>query len=146
MRRMSLTLAGALLLMPATALAQHDHVKAEIEAGSQAFETAFNAGDGGAVGMLYTEDAQIKPPNSAPIEGRAAITEYWSAAAGQGTSFDLTTTEVYSMGDMAWEMGTYVGTAEDGSHLDHGHYSVLWKKVDGEWKLHRDSWSSDMSM
>jgi len=95
---------------------------------------------------MYTEDGMIKPPNSAPIEGRAAITSYWSEAAAGDVSFDLTTSEVYSMGDTAWEMGMYVGTAADGSHVDHGHYSVLWKKVGGEWKLHRDTWSSDMSM
>ena len=32
----------------------------------------------------------------------------------------------------------------DGKHLDHGTYMTLYKKVDGAWKIYRDTWNSSM--
>ena len=32
----------------------------------------------------------------------------------------------------------------DGKHLDHGSYMTLYKKVDGGWKIYRDTWNSSM--
>lgn len=147
MRRMLSTLAGALLLLPTSALAQHEHgdMKAEITAASEAFEAAYNAGDGAAVAAIYTADAIVKAPNMAPITKPEELLAFWSEAASGEQKFDLTTQEVYGMGDYAYEIGMYSSEDSAGAHTDHGHYFALWRKVDGKWKLHRDAWSSDMN-
>jgi uncharacterized protein (TIGR02246 family) len=146
MRKAGLFIAIALMALPGTALAQQgSSVDAEIANVGAKWQAAFNAGDGAAIGALYSDDASLLPPNSAPINGGEAITAFWSEAVGQGATTELTSKEVYSMGDMAVEVGMYSGTNADGSHQDHGHFTVIYKKVDGKWMMYRDMWNSDMS-
>ena len=35
-------------------------------------------------------------------------------------------------------------TTKDGKTADRGKSCVVWKKVNGQWMLHRDIWSTDM--
>ncbi|MCL7972014.1 MAG: nuclear transport factor 2 family protein [marine benthic group bacterium] len=144
MQKVVIILAAALLAFPATGLAQHDDVKADFEAMSMKWKAAYDSGDGAAVAALYAEDAMLLPPNMDPVSGREAIAEFWTMATAAGGTTDLKVKEVYSMGDMAAEVGTYSGTNADGSHADHGHYTIIWKKVDGKWMMYRDMWNSDM--
>ena len=53
-------------------------------------------------------------------------------------------TEVESGGNIAYESGTYELKTQDGRTADKGKYCVVWKKVNGQWMLHRDIWSTDM--
>jgi uncharacterized protein (TIGR02246 family) len=145
MRKVVTIIAAALLALPATGLAQHDDMKADFEAMAAKWAAAYDSGDGAAVAALYSDDATLLPPNMAPVTGREAISEFWTMATANGGTTELKVKEVYSMGDMAAEVGTYSGTNADGSHGDHGHYTVIWKKVDGKWKMYRDMWNSDMS-
>jgi len=146
MRKAVMILAAALLVLPATALAQYgDDAQRAVEASSAKWQAAYNAGDGAAIAALYTKDAVLHPPNSAPVHGSEAIEAFWTAAVGQGGTTELTTKEVYGMGDMAVEIGMYTGTNADGSHADHGHYTVVFKNEGGQWKMFRDMWNSDMS-
>jgi uncharacterized protein (TIGR02246 family) len=147
MHKAVLILALAILALPAAALAQHDdHGDAEVAKVTAKWQSAYNAGDGAAVAALYTDDAVLMPPNSPPVTGGQAIEAFWSEAVGQGATTELTSKEVYAMGDMAVEVGMYSGTNADGSHQDHGHFTVIYKKVDGKWMMFRDMWNSDMSM
>lgn len=146
MRKAGLFVAMVLLLMPAAAQAQHeDHAKAALKEMTPRFQAAFNAGDGAAVAALYAEDAVVLPPNSAPIDGREAIETFWSAALESGMTAELTVKNIYGMGDNAAEVGMFVITGADGSHLDHGHYTLVYKKIDGEWFIASDMYNSDMS-
>jgi uncharacterized protein (TIGR02246 family) len=143
MKRMLLAFVGLLIALPATAWAQDD-AKAQIEAVSAKWQAAYNSGDGAAVAALYTEDGALMPPNAEPVMGTKAIQAFWDEGMASGVTFELKTKEVYEAGDMLVEVGGYVGTAADGSHADHGKFVVVYKKVDGEWKLHRDIWNSSM--
>ena len=51
---------------------------------------------------------------------------------------ELATVELDVLGDTANEVGTYHMLAEGGVTADRGKYVVVWKKEDGEWRLHRD--------
>jgi ketosteroid isomerase-like protein len=55
----------------------------------------------------------------------------------------LTTVEVQGCGDTAWEVGRYTVPGEGGKVLDTGDYVVIWKREGGEWKLHRDIWTTN---
>lgn len=145
MRKAVMVLTAAMLALPATALAQHGDAEEAIEAISAKWQAAYDAGDGAAIAALYSKDAVLHPPNSAPVHGAEAIEVFWSEAASTGSTTELTTKEVYSMGDTAVEIGMYTGTNADGSHSDHGHYTVIYQKMDGKWMMFRDMWNSDMS-
>lgn len=156
----------ALLVLPATALAQemememegHDEmaheqheamveeVTAAVEAASAAFAEAFSAGDAEAVAAMYTEDAVVLPPGSDAVEGRAAIQESMAAemAAMGDVVMTFETTEVQAMHRQALEVGSYTVEGADGTHLDHGKFIAIWKNTDDGWKMTRDIWNSSM--
>ena len=56
----------------------------------------------------------------------------------------LTTLEAEAQGDTAYEVGTYTLPGEGGKMLDVGKYVVVWKRVGGQWKLHRDIWTTSV--
>lgn len=141
MRRITTIVAAALLALPALGIAQ----EAEIKAGTEKFEAAWNAGDAAGVAAMYSMDAVLLPPNSPPVRGMKNIEALWAESVSMGGTADLTTDEVFVMGDMATEVGVYVINADDGSTVDNGHYMVVWKLEDGVWKMHRDMWNSDQS-
>jgi len=146
MRKAGLLIAMTLLLMPATALAQYgDHGGAALKEMTPKWQAAYNAGDAAGLAALYAKDGVLHPPNSAPVDGREAIEAFWAAVLESGGSTELTVKDMYSMGESAAEVGMWVGTGADGSHADHGHYTLIFKQVDGEWQISSDMWNSDMS-
>lgn len=135
-------LAGvALTTAPA---AQPSDARAGIEAATREFEAAAARGDGAAVAALYTADAMLLPPNSDPVKGSQAVTDFWKAMLGAGVAAKFTILEVTAHGDTAHEVGTYDMKSTDGQPLDRGKYIVIWKRDGGRWKLYRDIWNSSL--
>lgn len=146
-RRIAAGVAALVLALPLPAFAQAgpSGLRAEIEKASQAWQTAYNAGDAAALAALYTPDATVMAPGAAAASGRAAIEALFKADVAKGAKNTLTTNEVFGGGDYAIEVGGWVANAADGSHLDHGSYVTVYKKVDGSWKIYRDTWNSSMA-
>ena len=131
---------------PSSTSAQSTDVRAAIEAVNAKFGAAWGKKDAAAVTALYTANATLLPPNVARVTGAEAILEFWKAAlAAAPPAAKLTSTEVEAHGDTAHEVGTYQMFASDGKVVDTGKYVVVWKREGGQWKLHRDMWSSDMA-
>jgi uncharacterized protein (TIGR02246 family) len=106
----------------------------------------FRRGDGGAVARLYTDDAQLLPTGSDPISGPAAIRDFWESVLAMGVKdVQLETKEVDAQGATAIEMGQYTLFVDGGQLADRGKYIVVWKLVNGEWKLHRDIWNTSLA-
>jgi uncharacterized protein (TIGR02246 family) len=119
-------------------------LRREIEHANAAFSAAFVAGDAAAVAGMYTEAARLLPPNGPIVDGRDAIERFWEGAMASGIKgVDLKTSEVEAFGDTAIESGAATLYAEHGVVADHGKYLVVWKQVEGRWKLHRDCWNSN---
>jgi len=117
-----------------------------IERANQAFAAAFAKGDAKAVAQMYTETGQLFPPNTQIVEGRPAIEEFWKAVMASGIArVELKTAEVESLGDALAESGRATLFGKEGTVLDKAKYIVVWKKVGGQWKLHRDCWNSDQA-
>ncbi|MGH8455257.1 MAG: YybH family protein [Nevskiales bacterium] len=136
--------AGAVLLFGVACSDRQKEVSGEIGVINQQFMTALAAGDGSAIAALYTEDGQLLPPASPPITGRQAIAGFWQGGINAGIKgASLKTTEAEGHGDTAHEVGEYRMLAADGSEIDAGKYIVLWKRVEGQWKLHRDIWNTN---
>ncbi|UCF21128.1 MAG: SgcJ/EcaC family oxidoreductase [Gemmatimonadota bacterium] len=148
MRRLVPLICGALLALNSPALAQH-HTDADaaIRAGSQQWAAAWNAGDAAALAALYAEDAAVMAPGAEPATGRAAIAKHFESSlkTASGGQDKIETLQVMVAGDWAVEVGKFAATAADGSHVDHGPYIAVWKKVDDKWMLYRDIWNSSMS-
>jgi uncharacterized protein (TIGR02246 family) len=110
----------------------------------RAWEKAYNAGDAAALTALYTKDAKVMAPGAETASGTSAIQKLFAADIAQGAKNTLTLGDVVGFGDYALETGTFVATSAEGKHLDHGSFMTLLKKVDGGWKIHRDTWNSSM--
>jgi uncharacterized protein (TIGR02246 family) len=145
-RRIAQGLVALALTLPLPALAQAGatDVRAQISKMDQAWQAAYNSGDAAALAALHAQDAKVMAPGSEPVSGRAAIQEFYAAAVKDGAKNTLTTGDVMGFGDFAVATGGWVANAADGTHLDHGTYMTLYKRVNGAWKIYRDTWNSSM--
>lgn len=106
---------------------------------------SFNSGDLKGIAALYTEDACRMPPNQETIKGRAAIVAHLEGMKEMGAAkVKIRGTVDESSGDMAHGAGTYEILGADGSHIDHGKWMNVSKKVGGKWLISCDIWNSDM--
>jgi ketosteroid isomerase-like protein len=103
---------------------------------------AFNRGDVAGFARVYAEDARILPPDAEPIDGRAAIEQFWAGAARQLGIRDLRliSDEVEVLGERAYEQGRFEFMTGQGPAR--GKFIVVWRREpDGEWRWHRDIWN-----
>jgi uncharacterized protein (TIGR02246 family) len=143
-RRFGLFGAALALSLPCAIAADPPDPRKAIEAANAQFGAAYGRGDARALADMYTEGGQLYPPNEHVVAGRAAIEQFWKAAMDSGAQgVQLKTVEVESLGDSAVEAGTYTLHGKGGTTLERGKYLVLWKWVEGAWKLHRDCWNSN---
>jgi len=96
-------------------------------------------GDAAGMGDMYTEDAILLPAGGLRTEGREAIEAFWAKKFGSGVAdVQLTTEDLVPLGDdLVYEIGRYTTAQKDAVPVS-GQYLVLWKRVDGRWKLHVD--------
>ena len=134
-----------LILGVTSAHAQDGKTRAGIEAANQALIAALARGDAAAVAAAYTPEAQMFPANSDVVSGRAAIEKLWQEWITAGIrNLTLEAVEVEGFGDTAIEVGKYAMPGNDGKLLDEGKYVVIWKRHQGDWKLHRDIWTTNV--
>ncbi len=121
---------------------------AGIEAATQAWLEAVNAGDWAALGATYTEDAVLLPPNEPVVQGRSDI-QAWFEAFPPVSDINLETEEIEGLGDVAFVRGSYTLTitpegmdavTDTGKFLD-----VRRKQADGSWLIYRDIFSSNLT-
>jgi uncharacterized protein (TIGR02246 family) len=133
------SVAAIVLIIASSVSAQQREARTAVEAGNKRFSEALKRGDAQGLTSLYTKDAMVFPANSEIVKGREAIKGMWDGVIAAGIKgITLTTVEVESCGDIANEVGTYTMMGEGDKELDRGKYIVVWKREDGQWKLHRD--------
>lgn len=120
-------------------------VRAAIEAGNKKFSDGAAKHDAALLVTAYTIDAEAFPPNSEMVKGRPALQKLWQSVLDSGiAAVELKTTEVEAAGSLAYEVGTYAMKTKEGVVADRGKYCVVWKRVNGEWLLHRDIWTTSL--
>ena len=122
-------------------------VTSEIVEANEVFADLFNAHKGEDIGKLYTENGRLFPSNSPVIEGQEAIGQFWNAVFGMGIdNATLTTVHVESFESTAIEEGAYKLFDANSNQLDEGKYIIIWKNIDGQWRLDRDIFSSNIPL
>lgn len=111
----------------------------------KAFSEAYMAKDHLAIANFYTTDGKIFPTNAPIIEGRAAIAQRWKISEESTNLYHkVTPIEIKIVGDTAYDHGLYEGsiTNAKGVVTDFsGKYVIVWKKVEGDWKIYLDIWN-----
>ncbi len=121
-------------------------IHAEITSANQRFIKYFMEKDAESLGEHYTPGGQLMPTGSEIISGHVGIAQFWTGAFEMGlASVELDTLEVEQHGTTAIEVGTYTLKLPDGATADQGTYLVVWKKVEGVWKMHRDIWNTNLA-
>ena len=104
----------------------------------------YAANDSAGIAALYTEDAQLLPPDQEIVNGRAAIQEFFARTSPPGSAaIEIATVETHVFGDYAHRQGSFLLKGPDGTTVAAGKFLELWKKVDGRWMIHRDMWSAN---
>ena len=101
---------------------------------------------GNAVGMeeFYPKNGKLLPPNGDFVIGKRGIQAVRQSVMEMGIrEAKLVTIDLENQKDAAIEIGEYKLSAEDGHTTDLGKFITIWKNEAGQWKLHRDIWSSD---
>ena len=115
---------------------------ARIAEAGQRFLRLFALDDPPGIAACYTEDAQILAANMSPVRGRAAIESVFKFTRGPGHTLEFRTEELDVQGGTAIEIGAYVRKETGGATVDRGRYIVIWKRIGGEWKIHRDMFTT----
>jgi ketosteroid isomerase-like protein len=117
----------------------------QILANIKAFSNAYMNLDYEAIANSYTEDGIILPPGGDIITGRAAIKKRWTLPEGVKIPLHkITPTEITIIGDIAHDIGYYEGRTlkKDGTEVSwKGKYLIIWKKINGDWKIYADAWN-----
>ena len=148
---MRIRIVRLLALVPALLLSFVDTVQASevadrsaLDAAQQAWVEAFNARDADAMAALTTVDVVLLPPNAPVVRGRDAVHALWRQAASTAKAHaTVTNEETVILGEFAWSMGAFTHTLPNGAVVSRGKFLEIWQRVDGEWKIHRDMFSSN---
>lgn len=112
---------------------------------SRAFSRAYMDADYDVMASTYTENGKIFPNNSPVIEGRAAIKKHWILPEGTRVlDHQLLPEEINIIENIAYDWGYYKGETQANSgqiSAFKGKYVVIWKKIDGNWKMYLDIWN-----
>ena len=112
---------------------------------TSAYEQAFTKHDLAACVALFTDDAQILPQHGPAVAGRQEIEAYLKDNMTPVVAFDTDTEMTLVRGDLAVEQGRYrVRNVRRGSDIEEGKYVHVWRRVQGDWKLYRMIFNTDV--
>lgn len=119
-----------------------------IEALHRKYTEARTVADADAIADGWTLDAWSISPGKPMVKGREAILKitraHLSRPPAEQLRMKLENLEIEEHGDWAYHIGTFKDTTPDGTLVDEGVFMGIWKREDGEWKLHRDIWNSSL--
>ena len=121
-----------------------DSVKAHIKKEALNWGEEVRRGDSTAMAAHYASDAIVMPSNSEPVKGNDII-KFWGSVLRMGVKdLKLNISDISGDGDVYAETGTLELFGADNKSLDKGKYVVVWKKENGNWKMYRDIWNSNL--
>lgn len=122
-----------------------DSVKAQISASNAKYGASFANNDSATFLASYTGDACLYAPNAEALCSGEGIAMFFRQGYQMGIrDIKLTTSEVVGGPDAVAETGKYELMSSDGKTMDKGKFIVIWKPVNGQWKMYRDIFNTDM--
>ena len=115
-------------------------LKKEIELRLREYENHLKNGDSIALGGMYMIDAEIIPST---VGRENIIKVFGSMIRDSITGSSFKTTQLWGDNQLLVEDGTGTWSHANGTVVGKGRYLLVWKKVDGEWKILRDTWFPD---
>lgn len=132
---------------PEEATSPYERLWWEITEAHDRLETAIIRQDPEMAVSNYTRDAVLFAPTAPPIRGHRQIRAYLRGTINQGVrSAEYQTLDLEGTSNRMTEGGRYTFRDENGEILDMGKYLVLWKKVGGTWKVHREMFNTTMEV
>ncbi len=94
----------------------------------------------------YCKDTEVYSPQVAAVKGRDAIISFfYQNGCNKETVIDLPAGNIYGNASLVVEEGTYNFPDGKGGSFDKGKFIALWKQEDGQWKLYREIWNTDIA-
>jgi ketosteroid isomerase-like protein len=117
------------------------------------FVEAAGRGEAGGMASLYTDDADLLPPNAASLRGQAAIERFWHGGMEMGVrGLELETLRLKQVGGLVYEIGRYTVhfEPEGGAPVtDVATYLVVHTcQPDGSWRRAAEvfTWEAPLSV
>jgi len=127
----------------------HSADEAKLKAIAAKWFDLHKKGDVDGVASLYTEDAQVLPPNAPAVVGRTDIRRFMVLDIGAVRKGSLRDspgeiTGVGVSGDLGWISGVWNVADESGKHVSTGKYTMVVKRAGSDWLIVRDIWNGDL--
>jgi ketosteroid isomerase-like protein len=120
-------------------------MKKIVEESNLAYDKAFVDGDSIAVMDHFTDDIVLLAPGVEQLVGKKAIAPMISQFLKLGIKkFTDETTRVLGAGEYIIEEGNYFLGGANGSTIDKGKYICVWKKVNGQWRVCSNMFSTNL--
>lgn len=116
-----------------------------IQETTREFEQAMANSDAKGVANCYTEDAEFMAPNGEAVKGKSNIQTTLADYIGGGfTQYKVISSVVYGSSGVVGVQTEYNLSQKDGKNSDNGKSIQLWKQENGEWKIFRDCFNSNL--
>lgn len=117
--------------------------RSAIDLNNKTFVDNFNKGDTAAIALVYHDDAIISPPDMPRIKKDAVASTFGMFRRMGVEKLTLTTVDLQGDANTLIENGNWEIFIKDDKKVDNGKYLVVWKNVNGSWKMFSDCWNSD---
>ena len=116
-----------------------------VEDGSAQLMLRLKNGDSTGFSNMFTLDAKVLPSGAPAVSGRDAIRSLFGGFIKAGyTNLSLITVDVWGSESFIVEEGQWKGLDPSGNEFGPGKYLKLWTQENGEWKLFREAFNSDV--
>jgi ketosteroid isomerase-like protein len=112
-----------------------DSARVALEAAIKHWTTAVNAQDVATLTATMTEDVEVMD-EAKTVTGRDAAIRALRAVVTRGQLI-ATSREITIINDVAWHVVGIAGMQKNGAVQARGQALEIWKRVKGEWRLHR---------
>jgi len=90
----------------------------------------------------YGEGFQCYVPHAGLLDNKQAVAAAWQQAVDSGLRHvAIEALDVTSEGGLGYEVGTYIILNDQGAATENGHYLLIWRLENGQWKWHRHMWN-----
>ena len=123
-----------------------DSVKAHISKMNESYSERFMSNDSTFYADRYCIDARVYSPGMPAVTGRDSIRSFfYNNGNNKEAKIELPAGNIYGNEELVVEEGIYNFPDGKGGSVDKGKFIALWKKENGNWKLFREIWNTDLT-